>query len=195
MNFSKKLFLLLTFFIFTSVQAGIYIEPYTGYNFGTMDLEKDLSGSTPEYIYSGPAMGLRLGGSFLGFQLGAEYGLGSYTMAWDEVPDGITLPEYSVSNMGVFAGFSFPILIRAWATYYLSSTLEDQDGNVLNGSGYVLGVGFRPIPIPLPFVSVSFNLEYRQITIDEEEDSGGNPTALDGSVNEIVLSISAPINI
>ena len=173
--------------------AGILIEPYIGYNFGTMEGEK-IQGIALDYYYLGPNFGGRVGGSFLGFELGVDYNTGTYKMKWSEVPAGVTLPEFSASNLGVFAGFSFPILIRGWVSYYINSSYEDVDKNKYSGSGYSIGVGLRPIPIPLPFISLCFNAEYRQINLDEL-DAAGTTSVVDREVTEIMVSVSTPINI
>ena len=65
----------------------------------------------------------------------------------------------SETKLGVFAGYDFPLFVRAWASYFLDISREDADGNESNTDsidGVVgLGVGFTFLPL------VSLNVEYR----------------------------------
>ncbi len=187
--------LLFSFLLLGNLYAGVLIEPSLGYTLGVFDKNEEISGIDIKYAYSGPAYGGKIGGTFLGFQVGFEYDLGNYEMELDPKPAGLELPKYDVTNMGVFAGFSAPVLFRVWATYFFKSSFEPSVGDSYNGKGYSLGVGFRPIPIPLPFVSLCFNLEYRQITLDESESAAGVKGTVDYNISEFLVSVSVPIDI
>src|SRR5438445_354458 len=83
--------------------ADILLEPYAGYLFG-----KTSGGSTSNNM-SGTEYGARVGYQSLGFMVGAEYMTGAMTVQSSSV---------TPSNLGIFAGYDFPILMRAYGVYY-----------------------------------------------------------------------------
>ncbi len=134
----------------TNAQAGLLIEPYAGYYTG------DFKFSTAKYDFGGTAYGGRLGYSRLGLQLGVDYMGGKWNI--DTNPDF----KGTISNLGAFVGYSFPILLRVYATYFFNSSLKNSDTK-FEGNTTRLGVGFSP----LPFVDV--NLEYMTGTYDKAD--------------------------
>ena len=120
-----------------------------------------------------------------------------FTQGLNRSNDGVTRRD-----LGIFAGFNFPILIRVWASYYFNSKIEGQDSTgihsidsteTLNGNGYAIGVGFTGLPF------LSLNLELRNFTYDEIDDINLNPTTATLSpeykASEVFVSLSLPINI
>ena len=102
------------------------------------------------------------------------------------------------STLGLFVGYNLPVMLRAWAAYYLSTSIELQSGAAVgdeyNGKGYGLGLGFTGLPF------VSLNLEYRMMTFDELKDkSAGSTSTLSGTneidYNQLMLSVSLPLDI
>ena len=79
--------------------------------------------------------------------------------------------------MGAFVGYDFPILVRAWATYFFDVTYSPETGSDLTATGTSFGVGFTGLPF------VSLNAEYRMLSFDDSE--------LDSS--EVFLSASLPL--
>lgn len=200
----KKL-LLLTFLIFSSsVFAGILVEPYLGYRTG--GYEQSVTGEgLYSYDHSGHEYGLRLGGSYLGFMAGLQYGIGVVDTEVDTQPatgSRSGKAEFDTTVMGAFVGFSGIPFFRVWGTYFFNydweskkevSTRNVDNKEEYNGSGYSLGVGFTGIPF------ISLNLEYRLATFDENKSNEGTyklPHGNDGEmdVKEIFLSVSAPFN-
>lgn len=155
----------------TSAYSGVLIEPYLGYHMGTAKqgaAEDDLSGMV---------IGGRLGYSSLGFQIGADYMGGEW--ADDDTPKS----EYTLSNLGIFVAYSFPILIRAYGTYFFDSELKDT--LKLEGTAVRLGLGFSPLPL------LDVNLEYMMGTYDE---ANGFPIT-DYKTNTYGIVLSMPFDL
>ena len=195
----RKLLLSMVLIIWSiSSFAGLMIEPSIGYLDGSMDTKTTLAGQNLEYGVTGTEFGAKVGYSFLGLNLGASYFVASTDFAVDQPSNsGLVDVGFDSTKMGVFAGFNFPVLLRVWGIYHLSSEYEESigDKDLLSGKGYTLGLGLTPIPIPLPFLSLSFNLEYTMINLDEGKDGvTGTISTIDYDVQEIKLSVSTPLN-
>jgi len=190
MRTSKLTIALLSIFLFTStVQAGVLVEPYVGYSLG---LSKDYDNKTNDY--KTPQFGARLGYQFLGLMAGVDYSLSSsFDLNQKKITTGATSKTPSEKNqLGLFVGYEFPILLRAWGTYFLDSNFKKTPAPSKNysGNGYALGVGFTGLPF------VSLNLEYRSFSYDSSKRSG-TTTSLNPkwTMNEILLSVSLPFDI
>nr|BDT28208.1 outer membrane beta-barrel protein [Bacteriovorax sp. HI3] len=184
----KKLALVLGV-VFLSAQtasASLLIEPHIGYN---------LSGSGDaggvEYDYNGPQLGARIGWQNLGLMLGLDYTRSSYEQE-AKSSTGTVKTDMKRNEFGVFAGYNFPILVRAWGAYYFSNTTKaDNSINTeYKGNTKELGVGFTG----LPFLSI--NLMYRMVNFDEFESSAGNGSlSPERDFKEIVLGVSLPLTL
>lgn len=144
--------LLLSLSIAKTASAEIYLEPYLGYTAGKWEK------GTDEAKYRGPNYGLRAGYSMLGFAIGAEYGVGNYN---DDASAGNRMTN---TDIGLFAGFEFPILVRVYATYFPKSKAKfdgTSTGETFDGRGLKFGLGFTA----LPFLAI--NLEYQTNTYNE----------------------------
>lgn len=184
----KKLALVLGV-VFISAQtasAALLLEPHIGYN---------LSGSGDagglEYDYNGPQLGARVGWQNLGLMLGLDYTRSSFELE-SKSSSGTSKTDMKRNEIGVFAGYNFPILLRAWGAYYFTNTMkaDNSTSTKYKGNTKELGVGFTG----LPFLSI--NLMYRMVNHDEFESTAGN-----GSLNpdldfkEIVLGVSLPFTL
>jgi hypothetical protein len=168
---------LIGIFSATCAQASFLIEPHIGYNISGG--EGSYSGT--KYEYSGAQYGARLGGQFLGVMGGFAYNHSAFDLKKTTLSSLSTSTAARTQNeMGVFAGYSAPILVRAWVGYYFStkSTLDSNTSTYDKGTTTEFGVGFTPIPF------FSLNAEYRMVSFD----SGYKPT-------EIVLGISLPFTL
>ena len=155
--------------VFSSAQASFLIEPYLGMHFNS----EAEAGSVDDDL-SGVGMGARFGWQNLGLQLGANYKMATFD--FDDSGDA----DYD--HFGLFAGYEFPILIRVWAEYVMSSTLDfDNGAEYDDASGSTLGVGYTG----LPFVAINF--EATNITY---EDNAG-----DLDLSTYMLSVSLPFTI
>lgn len=194
----KKLFIAFLFTIISSSHAGFLVEPYLNYSFGSGDYKSE--GSTYDISTTGPNFGSRLGFQYLGLMAGMDFNLGSF--GWDEKNNGTTTKyDLDTKRFGIFAGYDFPILLRAWVGYFFKNSAEftksyedgTNKGDLYNGSAIELGVGFTPLPL------LSVNLGYRMNTYDEYEQTDGTKTALNGdsevSVNEIFVGVSLPLDL
>ena len=191
----KKLLSAVVLFLTVSMSANalIHVEPYLGYN---MISGENSNSTITKYDFGGVNYGARLGLTALGFMGGLDYSMGSGD--WEtETLNTKTTVDSSQTKLGVFAGYELPILLRAWATYFVNVKQEIEsganNGREYSGSGFGLGVGFTG----LPFVSV--NLEYKQYSYDEYESAAGTTVTIDGAnkidLNEIMLSVSLPLDL
>lgn len=142
--------------------AGFMVEPFIGYEMGE-------DNNSPKNDITGTNLGIRLGGSTLGFMYGFEYQMGSLT---SEPPTG-TSTDLDTTDMGIYVGYEFPILIRAYLTYYFSHKADAGGANDLEGDGGMkLGVSYTG----LPFIVLNFETMTRSydkvgsVTIDTETD-------------------------
>tara|TARA_B100000925_G_scaffold291678_1_gene280713 strand:+ start:1454 stop:1999 length:546 start_codon:yes stop_codon:yes gene_type:complete len=178
----KKILSVICFlFIFgqESAKADLLLEPYIGYSINQQ--EQDTALGTQEFTQTGSIMGARVGWQSFGLMLGAEYGYAptltsELTLAKLGGAEG-TEVEYSGTYMGAFVGYDFPILVRAWATYFFDVTYSPETGSDLTATGTSFGVGFTGLPF------VSLNAEYRILSY---EDSAYDST-------EVFLSASLPL--
>ena len=189
MHASKQfvIILFLGFFCLTEqAQAGVLVEPYLGFSIAG-DGESTISTVNYDFSYSSVTYGGRLGYSFLGLMGGLDYSMQSFKA---DVDAGGTETKKDVdkSQLGLFVGYDFPILLRAWATYFLSAKADFTDYEFKSGGGYALGVGFTG----LPFVSI--NLEYRDLEYDKFEWATTHTYDKKASLSEILLSVSAPFD-
>ncbi len=179
----------------SSSHAGLLVEPYLNFAFGsgesTYNSISDIPGG------SGVEIGGRLGGTFLGAMAGLDVAKGSLS---NELKVGSTTykDDYSKTRIGIFAGYEFPILLRGWAAYHFKNELESDGGlfaknSKFNGTSIEFGIGFTPLPL------LCLNAGYRASTYDEFESSTGSTTALNGS-NELTFSeyfvgVSLPLDL
>jgi hypothetical protein len=179
--------------------ADIYIEPFVGY--AMIDYDGEDGG--------GSAYGGRIGWSALGFAVGAQYtGFASTVEASDETGTKKDF-DFVGSNIGVFASFEFPILIRVWATYHLSAEGKVKDFSVdpdgaggaaavvgdvsYKGAGTEIGIGFTG----LPFLDI--NLSVTNLTYDDNEhpvQSSAPALEVEETDSTIyMLSVSLPLSL
>lgn len=151
--------LLLSQLIFLQVWAGLHLEPYVGYESGTLNQtdtsNMDLSGGTTM-----TDMGVRLGYSLpLGLWVAADLMSGTGGQVKGKSSDPVASGKSSKMDMGLSVGYEFPIKLRFYGGYILSSayTFTDDtsaENKFTGGTAYKLGVGYRFIPW------LAFNLEY-----------------------------------
>src|SRR5437868_5907357 len=97
----------------SNAHAGLLIEPYLGYHLG----KYERSGT-----YERDQSGLSLGGR-LGYQhtLGPMLGVDFQTGMWSD--DANPKNDLTPTNISLFAGFEFPIMLRVYAAYGLKNEL------------------------------------------------------------------------
>ncbi|MGZ3787533.1 MAG: hypothetical protein ACXVLQ_03375 [Bacteriovorax sp.] len=186
-----KIFVSLTTLLFATIaSAGVLVEPQLGYVLsnkfnGTVSLSGPLTAtSTSDYKATGVEYGARLGYQVMGFMGGLNYGHMSGT---SKNANG-TKDDIKGNNLGVFAGFNAPILVRGWIAYNFSSK-ADVGSDKFKGHSTEIGLGFTG----LPFLSV--NAIYRMYNYTELTTRGQTYTASGLEPKEIELAISAPFNL
>ncbi len=185
---SFVLLFVLSLFIFSEqAHSGVLVEPYLGYQFGSGDRNNN------DYSYNSPQLGGRFGYQFLGFMGGLDYSMSSFDLeTTNTVTNATSKTDYSQNQLGLFAGYNLPIMLRAWATYFISAKLEDDIAPITeySGGGYALGVGFTGLPF------ISLNVEYRSMSYDEQETSGVT-SAVSPSLDfsEVFFSVSLPLDL
>lgn len=167
-----------------TASASLLIEPHVAFNLNGSG-EGTAGSTTHKYEYNGPQFGARVGYQGLGLMAGFDYTRSSYDFEDTFAGTGVT-QSFNRNEMGIFAGYEFPILIRAWGAYYFSNTAKNDKGDEYTGNTKELGVGFTALPL------LSVNLMYRMVTWDEINSS---KLTDDINVNEIVLGVSLPLNL
>ena len=189
----KKLMIICLFLTFgvTESKAGLLLEPYVGYQLGTLDgkykyKSTGIEADYPETSHSGAGFGARVGFQTFGLMLGGVYEtIPSITQERNDTESDLG----SSSKLGVFVGYDFPLFLRVWGTYFLDVSAEDEDGNDfsdLYDSGVGAGVGLTFLPL------VSLNVEYRMYTWS---DNFNNADYTDTNHSEIFVSVSLPLNL
>lgn len=179
----------------TFAHASFLIEPHLGYNLSSSTTYK-----TDALKYSGIQYGSRLGFQYFGVMGGVDYTRAVYTLKTtgqgSTTTDG---DDKSRNELGVFVGYKFPVMVRAWVSYNFS-TKETQDktgpngdaGDYLKGHSTEIGIGFTGLPF------VSLNISYRMLSYDTKYESVAKTTKVYNPTyepKEIVLGISAPFTL
>lgn len=169
-------FILSLILMVNSASAALLLEPHLGYNLGT---------SGDGESYRGGEIGMRLGYQQLGLMAGLDFTRSSFDRKVLAASN-----EYERNEWGLFVGYNFPILIRAWGTYYFSNATKNTTNNSeQTGNTKELGVGFTA----LPFLSINFM--YRMIDLNENESAAGVKSDIDQSTQEFVVGVSLPFTL
>jgi hypothetical protein len=186
----KLLFAAATLLISSQVWADIYLEPYVGYQFGKSTGSATITPGgnlTIDEKDSGTAFGAKVGYSVMGFAFGADYMATSLTGKDQTTPPGAD-SKWKGTNIGAFAQFTLPILLKFSATYFASAKLKDD--TEITGNGFKVGVGFTFLPM------LSVNLD--MISMKYDKGSGGTGfvfNSLDSKMTTTMLSVSLPLNL
>lgn len=115
----------------TQAQASIVVDPFLAYESGSNDV-------------TGVGFGARIGYGILGFSAGIEYGSTSFS------GNGTS---GTATDLGAYVGYEFPILLRAYLSYFLDSKMDSSGSEFTGNGGYKMGVGYTGLPL------ISINLE------------------------------------
>lgn len=162
---------LLATFISTNATAGFLIDPYigTGQSKTTADIN-----SLDDDGDSFSATGARVGYSFLLLSAGIDYQMGS-------------IDGDNVTSTSIFVGVDMPILVRAWAEYFVSSDLDnDSSYDMKFKDGTSIGIGFTG----LPFVSLNVEVQNINYTVEDVPVLGD----VDVKTAQTVFSVSLPLD-
>ncbi|GIL17869.1 MAG: hypothetical protein BroJett040_16200 [Oligoflexia bacterium] len=179
-KFLSTLVVMLGLVISTQAQAAFHIDPFLGYETGKF------KSATSESDLSGTGFGARIGYSILGFSMGGEY-YGASLKA--KGTNGAADTDLTDTDMGVFVGYQFPVLVRAYLTYYASSSAKITGAEFTGSGGTKIGIGYSG----LPFVTI--NLESIARKYNKVKPDGFPSVDSTNESNTTVLSISVPFNI
>jgi hypothetical protein len=161
-------------FMALPANAAFLVEPYLGMHFNSEaeDANADITG-----------MGI---GARLGYQnLGLMFGLNYKSADLEFEPDTGSNFDVAQTHYGLFVGYEFPILVRAWAEYIIGGEADIDGGTTWDTiSGTQIGVGYTGLPF------VSLNLEIGNLTYED----GPTGTA-DQDISTYMLSISLPLTL
>lgn len=175
----KKLLYLLAISFSFQAYAGLLLEPFVGMAFNS-------SGevANTDVDITGTSVGGRLGFQHLGFMLGLD----GRQDKWNLDPESGSELDITGQTLGFFVGYEFPVMLRLWANYIFTSEFENDDSDLkyTEGSGTILGVGYKA----LPFVSLNLEISSLQTTKESTLD-------IDYEIdyNVYTLSVSIPLNL
>jgi hypothetical protein len=184
----------LSIFISSQASAGLLIEPHLGYN-----LHSSTKLGTETIDSNGFQYGSKLGYQSFGFMGGLDYTHSSFTATTKPNSGTSDKDERKRDEFGLFVGFKFPVLVKAWFGYnfiakesqsVLGPTSGTKAGEYYKGHSTEIGIGFTPLPL------VSINLSYKMLSYDKQNNTVAT-TALNPKFEpkEIILGISFPINL
>lgn len=176
----KKIFsiIALTVFCGTSAHASFLIDPYLSY------MTSGSSSISSTSSITGNELGTRLGWEFLGFGLGLDALIsGKYTYSTAGTNTDVT-PSY----MGVFASYSFPILVRGYISYLVNAKETMSAGDYYSGTGTKIGVQYTG----LPFVAIG--LESYSGSYNNYTSAAGVSSTRSDTASHTNLTISLPLS-
>lgn len=159
-----------------SANAGLMLEPYFSYK-----MSGSASFSSGSSI-TGNELGVRVGYDFLGFGVGIDTTLnGKYAYS----NSGVTM-DSTPKNLGVFASYTFPILVRGYFSYLVNAK-ESIPNAEYTGTGTKIGVQFTGLPfvaIGLETVSLSY----------KDRSAAGITTSVSDTATHTNLALSMPFS-
>ncbi|MCB0414631.1 MAG: hypothetical protein KDD50_09870 [Bdellovibrionales bacterium] len=167
------------FLISFEAQAGIYIEPYLGYNGGT--LSTTVSSVAISDALSGTMFGARVGYSIPTLWVGLDYsmasGLQSYAASQASLGS-----SADISRTGITAGFTLIPMFDFMAGYVMSSKIK-MGSTELSGKGVKLGLGWTMLPL------ISLVFEYQTLSYDNVS------VFTDSTETVLSASVSLPLDL
>lgn len=166
----------------STANAGIFVEPYLGYGFGSYENGADKGKIT------GPVLGGRVAGEFAMVFIGGDYSMG----LGNKINSDNTSSDLDVDTSMLFGviGVNLPV-VRAWVGYGLMNETKVKtaiaDTTHSGGSHVKLGVGFSLIPM------LSLNAEYIISDYKKLESSLGSGDSNLKS-NTVLVSASVPLS-
>jgi len=161
-------------FMALPANAAFLVEPYLGMHFNSEaeDIDADITGM---------GIGARLGYQNLGLMFGLNYKSADLEFERDNASNF----DVDQTHYGLFVGYEFPILVRAWAEYIIGGEADIDGGATWDSiSGTQIGVGYTGLPF------VSLNLEIGNLTYED-----GPTGTSDQDISTYMLSISLPLTL
>lgn len=169
----RYLLAVITVLTVSSQANAFFIEPFLGYG-----ISGKASGDWGSDDVKGMDYGARLGMSFAMFGVGVEYAKGQYEA------DTSGSEKFDTTDIGATFIFEFPILIRAYATYFFKSEADDFSGK----GGYRVGVGYTG----LPFVAINIEMVKRAYEEVDVAILGTMDSDSDFTMTQIGISVPLP---
>ena len=167
---------LISIFCFGKIaHAGFLIEPFMAYETGKFKSpgsERDTTGSS---------FGARLGYSTLGLSVYGEYNSANMKVEASSGPD----TSVTANDLGIGIGYTFPIMVRAYASYFIDSKASWTNTEVKGNGGTRIGFGFTGFP----FVSINLEMLAKKYN---KNTTGGVETSQDSEFATTALSVSLP---
>lgn len=190
MNKFKLVLSAAALFIATHASAGLFIEPYVGYEGGTI---KDSGTSTAaplpatDFSYAGTIDGTSYGGklgvSFLDLTMGADYMGGNLTTRINGASQSNT-----TSNLGAFVRIGLPFVALS-ATYFFNSAFKNSNGEI-DGTAFKGGISFTG----LPFIALNLDVVSYSLPKVSSNVAGLTFSNWSASATTVIVSISLPLS-
>lgn len=176
----KKLLILSSVVLFSSfANAGAFVEPYAGYEFGEAEATA-IGGASSSVKQKGFAIGGRVGYEFMlpWVALDVKYFTGK--------DDGTPETDIKRTDMGITGGVTLPV-VRPYVGYILKSEAKSDDGTgevKSEGTGFKLGLGLTPLPF------IDFNIEYSTYDIKKIDGADISTYSLDKfKANSVLIGV------
>jgi hypothetical protein len=179
------------FFLSSQAWAGIYIEPYVGYQEGSAKANVTTSAPAVATVSGqanvhGVGYGGKLGFSFLNTAFGVDYMGGGLSSGGNSV---------STSDVGIFAQVDIPMFLKFSGSFFILSQETgylqvNNSAETDKGTGFKVGVGLLTFPL------IAINLDYISNTYTKSNPpSGYTYSSFSESSGRAMLSVSIPLDL
>lgn len=175
----QTLIMLLIFFVGTSANAKVFVEPYVG----LVKLQVKVQSTGYYDISDGFFLGAKAGFALnQKIHIGADYQTGG-PYKWGPL---LADSEWNHKMFGFGLGMDYRV-VRFWAGYYIDQTFEDRVAGTFTGTAYKLGFGISMSS------KIRCNLELITYNIDKVEFEGYSAPFSGYSISSANVSISIPL--
>ncbi len=186
--------------VYAENKGGLFVEPFISYESSDLEVNYPSPFGDSEFDYKGAGVGARLGFHVMETVfVGADARYGKYSFN-DE--DNDYEEDASGYTYGPVVGLQLPtdLKIRVWYNYVMGGVLDPEksdgvDVKFEDAKGHRIGAG-------IAYNSLSFNIEYQDITYDKTELESVGPFSSGTSFNDVeldnagyVFSVSFPFAI
>jgi hypothetical protein len=178
LRIALKWFYTVLFLSCFSLEASVTLEPYLAQILSLSSSHETESSTNYERKLDGLLYGGRIGYNYLGFSAGLDLGQSNFDAevsspvsqvgVWKSEGTSI-VGSVNGRYLGIFVGYDFPFLLRAWTSFFPSTRFEfgagdplEGEKNIWMGTGISFGLGYTAFPF------ISFNYEFRSFTFSEQ---------------------------
>lgn len=171
----------------TSAFAGVFLEPYVGYQTGDTTSELSITAPVAATVSNdtkakGIAFGGKIGVIAFHMALGVDY-LHSDLETKD---DGDTT-KYKEDNFGPFVSIPLFASFRLNGSYYPTAKIKDDDKTEFEGSGYKVGLSMRLISM------IHLSVDYMSTEYDDVTIPGSTVSNFTADKKTTLISLSVPL--